>query len=622
MFVSGKPISFEGLGSSAIVGGTDALAPKAITVGGFTIQLSEGSDLNGYSFEIGEISPKTLDINIEKGRKKIVINADFLNKGFNSADLQEELNSKLKAAGIKQEAKVTGAPATLGNISGASDASGKVDKAAELVNAKDGTKNNLSVGGFTFSNQTDGELNDYTISIGESSAGTPLTVVVENGNIIINGDFTKADSFTNTELKTKLNSALKANGVKTQLEVVGSINSAEITNKIKFQDGVTASSPKALNIAGLNVELPSGTLLNNLEFEITDINEPGLNVKYTEATGGNPPKLVITGDFTKKVAARDLEDKINEALAKVHTTDSPKVKVSGTSKPYTGLTSDNIEGGEVDKAPGKIAVGGIELTFDAGAALNGYKFQIGAISPGTKTSATIDEKGKTITINGDFVTTNAITAKNIQDALTRALEGKGIDQGVSATGKPMEIGGESAVSAETNGGTPIESMNNDGSINFVDATKDLKSYDGELKTLKIPDKVRIPGTDIELRVKTYTIDKNGVINGVLEDGRVAALGQLAMASFKNPEGLSKLGGNLYSSSVNSGDAIIKSGVGTLNDDNSNGYGDNLQGMLEMSNVDLSEQFTDMIVSSRAFQAAGKMITTGDEILQDIINLKR
>lgn len=622
MFVSGKPISFEGLGSSAIVGGTDALAPKAITVGGFTIQLSEGSDLNGYSFEIGEISPKTLDINIEKGRKKIVINADFLNKGFNSADLQEELNSKLKAAGIKQEAKVTGAPATLGNISGASDASGKVDKAAELVNAKDGTKNNLSVGGFTFSNQTDGELNDYTISIGESSAGTPLTVVVENGNIIINGDFTKADSFTNTELKTKLNSALKANGVKTQLEVVGSINSAEITNKIKFQDGVTASSPKALNIAGLNVELPSGILLNNLEFEITDINEPGLNVKYTEATGGNPPKLVITGDFTKKVAARDLEDKINEALAKVHTTDSPKVKVSGTSKPYTGLTSDNIEGGEVDKAPGKIAVGGIELTFDAGAALNGYKFQIGAISPGTKTSATIDEKGKTITINGDFVTTNAITAKNIQDALTRALEGKGIDQGVSATGKPMEIGGESAVSAETNGGTPIESMNNDGSINFVDATKDLKSYDGELKTLKIPDKVRIPGTDIELRVKTYTIDKNGVINGVLEDGRVAALGQLAMASFKNPEGLSKLGGNLYSSSVNSGDAIIKSGVGTLNDDNSNGYGDNLQGMLEMSNVDLSEQFTDMIVSSRAFQAAGKMITTGDEILQDIINLKR
>ena len=68
--------------------------------------------------------------------------------------------------------------------------------------------------------------------------------------------------------------------------------------------------------------------------------------------------------------------------------------------------------------------------------------------------------------------------------------------------------------------------------------------------------------------------------------------------------------------------LLKSGVGTIEDDNSSGYGSTNQGMLEMSNVDLAEQFTDMIVASRAFQAAGKMITTGDEILQDIINLKR
>ena len=94
-----------------------------------------------------------------------------------------------------------------------------------------------------------------------------------------------------------------------------------------------------------------------------------------------------------------------------------------------------IEGGEVDKSPAKVVVGGVELTFDAGAALNGYKFQVGTITPGTKTSAEIDEKSKTITINGDFVTANAVTAKNIQDALTRALEGKGIDQGITATGK-------------------------------------------------------------------------------------------------------------------------------------------------------------------------------------------
>lgn len=124
-----------------------------------------------------------------------------------------------------------------------------------------------------------------------------------------------------------------------------------------------------------------------------------------------------------------------------------------------------------------------------------------------------------------------------------------------------------------------------------------------------------------VRIKTFNIGKNGVISAVLEDGTVSALGQIAMASFKNPAGLTKLGRNLYEKSANSGDAIVRSGMGSKND-NGKAYGDVLQGMLEMSNVDLAEQFTDMIVTSRAFQANSKTITTGDEILQDILNLKR
>jgi flagellar hook protein FlgE len=126
-----------------------------------------------------------------------------------------------------------------------------------------------------------------------------------------------------------------------------------------------------------------------------------------------------------------------------------------------------------------------------------------------------------------------------------------------------------------------------------------------------------------VRVKTFSIELDGVIKAVLDDGSVALIGQVAMASFKNPAGLTKLGKNLYSESANSGEAVIRSGLGSAAaDDNSRGYGDMLQGMLEMSNVDLGEQFTEMIVTSRAFQANSKTITTGDEILQDILNLKR
>ncbi|KYH35072.1 flagellar hook protein FlgE [Clostridium tepidiprofundi DSM 19306] len=127
----------------------------------------------------------------------------------------------------------------------------------------------------------------------------------------------------------------------------------------------------------------------------------------------------------------------------------------------------------------------------------------------------------------------------------------------------------------------------------------------------------------EQKVMSFSIEKNGIIKAVMEDGSVSALGQIAKSIFKNPAGLKKLGKNLYQNTANSGVPNVISGFGCDRKyDNSHGYGDMLQGMLEMSNVDLAEQFTDMIVTSRAFQASSKMISTGDEILQDIINLKR
>lgn len=154
-------------------------------------------------------------------------------------------------------------------------------------------------------------------------------------------------------------------------------------------------------------------------------------------------------------------------------------------------------------------------------------------------------------------------------------------------------------------------------LDFVDAEKPLTADNETLVPLAIPDEIG------DQRVKSFSIDKNGLIKAVLSDNTVAAVGQIAMASFKNPEGMTKVGKNLWQNSANSGPAIYRTGAGTAAADaNDNGYGDMIQGMLEMSNVDLSEQFTDMIVASRAFQANGKIITTSDEILQELVNLKR
>ncbi|AJQ27323.1 flagellar hook protein FlgE [Pelosinus fermentans] len=112
-----------------------------------------------------------------------------------------------------------------------------------------------------------------------------------------------------------------------------------------------------------------------------------------------------------------------------------------------------------------------------------------------------------------------------------------------------------------------------------------------------------------------TISTTGEIIGSFTNGKTQAIGQVALAVFNNPDGLLSAGGNLYTKTTNSGEAQIgKAGTG--------GRGKFTPGSLEMSNVDLAQQFTNMIVAQRAFQANSKIITTDDNMLEELVNLKR
>lgn len=113
----------------------------------------------------------------------------------------------------------------------------------------------------------------------------------------------------------------------------------------------------------------------------------------------------------------------------------------------------------------------------------------------------------------------------------------------------------------------------------------------------------------------FKIDSSGVITGVYSNGTNRTIGQLAMATFTNQGGLEKAGDNTYVESNNSGLANIGvSGVA--------GKGSLLAGALEMSNVDLTEQFTDLIVTQRGFQSNAKTIQTADTLLETVLSLKR
>ena len=113
-----------------------------------------------------------------------------------------------------------------------------------------------------------------------------------------------------------------------------------------------------------------------------------------------------------------------------------------------------------------------------------------------------------------------------------------------------------------------------------------------------------------------TIQKDGMIYAAYDNGQTRLLGQIAVASFANASGLAKEGDNLYSATLNSGafDGIgvdITSGGGYMN-----------TGVLEMSNVDLSSEFTEMITTQRGFQANSRIITVSDTLLEELTNLKR
>lgn len=121
-------------------------------------------------------------------------------------------------------------------------------------------------------------------------------------------------------------------------------------------------------------------------------------------------------------------------------------------------------------------------------------------------------------------------------------------------------------------------------------------------------------------VTAFSISQNGEVIAVNADGENEVVAQLMVTKFTNPAGLEKVGGNLYRTTPNANpDGEFEY---MLANDPATGTGAIISGQLEMSNVDLTGEFTEMIVAQRGFQANSRIITTSDEVLQEVVNLKR
>jgi flagellar hook protein FlgE len=116
-------------------------------------------------------------------------------------------------------------------------------------------------------------------------------------------------------------------------------------------------------------------------------------------------------------------------------------------------------------------------------------------------------------------------------------------------------------------------------------------------------------------LENFSIDKDGILTGGFSNGMTQVLGQVALANFINPAGLEKIGSSMFASSSNSGAPVVTTAGHA-------GCGAVASGSLELSNVNLAEEFANLIVTQRGFQANSRIITTADEMMQDLITLKR
>ncbi|MGP1574234.1 flagellar hook protein FlgE [Selenomonas sp.] len=374
------------------------------------------------------------------------------------------------------------------------------------------------------------------------------------------------------------NGNIDTKGTPTGIQIKDTMRSmgAKATTEITYKGNLNSSVPKIKEIFDENGD-PIKT-----EWAVAKGNTEGFK-------GGDPPKTTVTKSLTLTMS---------DGTKRTITAASGYRYKVGESLPITTVTTVYDSLGNEHKVPLLFT----KLKEESGSLpLRADKWRV-SLSTGT-----YEEGGKTYLRPYDpdpnATTPTESVIEEVDGNTTVAMKAQTLE--FNQNGKYEKGAGDPTLSLENGAGSgPPASPKMDVNVNLSHLTQ----YSGS-DTIKADYDGNAAGT-----LKEINADQSGVLTGTYTNGIKRALAQVAVAQFDNASGLTKTGGNLYAESNNSGTANIKT---------VNALGVTLTpASLEMSNVDIANEFADMVVTQRGFQSNSKIITVGDEMLETVINMKR
>lgn len=317
---------------------------------------------------------------------------------------------------------------------------------------------------------------------------------------------------------------------------------------------------------------------------LTDVSNIKINMSETKSPTATE-KIYFKGNLNSN--AQENDKHLVDTIIKDSLGNSYKVTFELTK------TSNSNEWSYLVKRVTDLATGNYSVNFDTAT-----NQEIPGAAPGVSGgigTLVFDNDGKLSQINGAALdpkpTTPIVDSFKIDDAITFNID---------KDGKPITVKKQSGTFQDIN---LFDSENSD-------TLKGLTQYANEMTLKPYAQDGNTSGT-----LEGFAIDATGTVVGVFTNGERKALGQIMLAKFDNPMGLQKLGGNFFVDTRNSGEPQF--GGASVS-----GFGAISPGNLEMSNVDISLEFTEMITTQRGFQANSRIITTSDEMLQELVNMKR